>query len=444
LPSRFVSLQVQFQSIRIARFRSVGTVSVRKASSSAASARSALTCTGLDDDSPKTQIARAAIKPRQEKSMAEGSIVKRGNSYAVVFDIKSDDGRRKRKWVSVRGGRRDAERKRRELLGQVDKGEYVEPTKETVSQFLDRWLDHIQPNVSAKTHETYARHAKTLGKLIGGKTLTTLQPRDISAAYAEAVKTLAPRMVNHLHRVLFQALGQAERWRVINRNPCSLLERGDRPRIEKKPVAVIDAATTAKTLDAARDTRLFVPILLAALLGLRRGEVCALRWKSVDLDAGQLSVVASTEQLDTGATRDKSTKSGKSRTIALPQMAIAELSRWRAQQAAEFARLGLTVDGETKVFTREDSRTIKPRSLTVVIRHFMKSQGLKIRLHGLRHSHASQMLAENVHPKVVQERLGHAGVALTLDVYSHCMPNMQSEAALAIDSAFRKAAGSKW
>jgi integrase len=117
-----------------------------------------------------------------------------------------------------------------------------------------------------------------------------------------------------MHRVLYSALGQAERWQVITRNPAALLEKRDRPKIEHKPVSTIDAPTTAAVLDAARERRLFIPILLGSLCGLRRGEILALRWKSVDLDNGQLAVVASTEQTDAGSIREKEAKSGKARS----------------------------------------------------------------------------------------------------------------------------------
>lgn len=108
-----------------------------------------------------------------------------------------------------------------------------------------------------------------------------------------------------MHRVLFSALSQAERWRLISRNPAALLEKRDRPKIERKPVRTIDAPTTAAAFDAARERRLFIPLVLATLCGLRRGEITALRWRSVDLDNARLAVVASTEQTDAGASQER-------------------------------------------------------------------------------------------------------------------------------------------
>ena len=125
------------------------------------------------------------------------------------------------------------------------------------------------------------------------------EPVEISEAYGKLLESgrrdgkggLSPCTVHHVHRVLYEVLGQAERWKLIVRNPAALLEKRDRPKIERKTVVTIDAPTTATVFDAGRECRLFIPLILAALCGLRRGEITALRWRSVDLEAGQLAVV---------------------------------------------------------------------------------------------------------------------------------------------------------
>lgn len=150
-----------------------------------------------------------------------------------------------------------------------------------------------------------------------------------------------------------------------------------------------------------------------------------------------MAVVASTEQTDAGTIREKECKSGKSRTVALPALAIEELRRWRVAQAEELLRLGVRVDDDWHVITKTDGEPIQPRSLTHVMSDFLKEWG--VTLHGLRHAHASHLLAAKVHPKVVQERLGHSSIAITLDIYSHLLPNMQGEAAAAVDEALRAA-----
>ena len=202
----------------------------------------------------------------------------------------------------------------------------------------------------------------------------------------------------------------------------------------------IDAPTTATVFDAVRERRLFIPLVLAALCGLRRGEITALRWRSVDLETGQLAVIASTEQLDkkgANSVREKEAKSGRARTVALPSLAVEELRRWRLAQAEELLKLGIRADDGWHVVTQADGSPLQPRSLTHVVSDFLKEWG--VTLHKLRHSHASHMLASNVHPKIVQERLGHSSIAITLDIYSHLMPNMQEGAAATVDGVLRAA-----
>ncbi|MET4170814.1 integrase [Bradyrhizobium sp. LA6.1] len=367
--------------------------------------------------------------------------------WAIILDQRDPGtGKRKRKWHSFTGTKRQAQVECARLISETNDGSYVEPSKLTVLQYFDRWLKHIKPNVSPRTHERYEQIAlKNIAPLIGGKILSKLQPIDISEAYAKALESgrrdggggLSPRTVHHMHRVLYSALGQAERWKLIVRNPAALLEKRDRPKIERKTVTVIAPAATAAVFDAARERRLFIPLVLASLCGLRRGEITALRWKAIDLDAGQLAVVASTEQTDAGAIREKEAKSGRSRTVALPAMAVEELRRWRLQQAQELLRLGVRADDDWHVVTQADGTPLQPRSLTHVVSEFLKEW--RVTLHGLRHSHASHMLASNIHPKIVQERLGHSSIAITMDIYSHLMPNMQGEAAATVDGVLRAA-----
>ncbi|MGY3575495.1 tyrosine-type recombinase/integrase [Bradyrhizobium sp. USDA 4504] len=367
--------------------------------------------------------------------------------WAIIIEQRDPaTGKRKRKWHSYKGSKRQAQTECARLISEVKAGAYVEPSKTTVTEFLTRWLKHIKPNVSPRTHERYEQIAtKNIAPLIGAKILSKLQPIDVSEAYGKALQSgrrdgkggLSPRTVHHMHRVLYSALNQAERWKLIVRNPAALLEKRDRPKIERKAVRTIDAPSTAAVFDAARERRLFVPLILASLCGLRRGEITALRWKAVDLENGQLAVVASTEQTDAGAIREKEAKSGRARTVALPAMAVEELRRWRVAQAQELLRLGVRADDDWHVVTQADGSPLQPRSLTHVVSAFLKEW--RVTLHGLRHSHASHLLVSNIHPKVVQERLGHSSIAITMDIYSHLMPNMQGEAAAAVDGAMRAA-----
>jgi len=214
---------------------------------------------------------------------------------------------------------------------------------------------------------------------------------------------------------------------------------GNSFKIERKEMKVLDADGTAALIEAARNTSLFVPILLGVLCGMRRGEITALRWRSIDLERGQLSIVASTEQTRDGV-REKPPKSGRGRTVALPSLVVDELRRHRLRQAEALLKLDVPLSGDHHVVTRADGEPVQPRSLTHAFVIFLRKQGLpRVRLHDLRHSHATHMLASGVHPKIAQERLGHSSVAITLDLYSHVLPGLQADAAARIDDVVRTA-----
>src|SRR5262249_55058173 len=151
-----------------------------------------------------------------------------------------------------------------------------------------------------------------------------------------------------IHVVLKQALKQACIWRAIPSNPAALVKP---PRVPRREMQTIDTATTAKMIDSARSTPVFIPVLLCALCGMRRGEVIALRWRSVDLDNGQLAVVASAGRGE-GKVIEKETKGGKGRLIALPVMVVTELRRYRTQQAEQLLRIGVRQTDDHHVFTK--------------------------------------------------------------------------------------------
>jgi integrase len=168
------------------------------------------------------------------------------------------------------------------------------------------------------------------------------------------------------------------RWQLLARNPADVVKP---PKIERKEMKALDANATAELIEAARESRLFVPILLGVLCGIRRGEIVALRWRSVDLDRGQLSIVASVEQTK-HEVREKPPKSGRGRTVALPSLIIEELRQHRLRQAESLLRVGLRLTDDHHVVMRADGKPLQPRSLTQNFVIFLKSQRLpRVRLH---------------------------------------------------------------
>ena len=371
----------------------------------------------------------------------------KGNWYAVLSVRDPQTGKRKVRWRSLPGakGKREAQQALARIVTEINSGTYAEPDKTTLAQFLERWLAHIKTQVTPRTYGGYAQRVRNnIIPALGATRLIKLLPEQISEAYSKALTSgrcdgkggLSPQTVKHIHVVLKQALAQARVWRAISHNPADLVKP---PKLARGEMQTVNTDQTAAMIEAARGTPIFIPILLGVLCGMRRGEICALRWRSIDLDAGQLSVVATTEQ-GRGGMREKEPKSGKGRLIALPPMLVAELRRHRMQQAEWLLRLGVRLTDDHYVCLREDGESVWPSSLTRAFRTFMRRHKLpQIRFHDLRHSHATHLLAANVHPKIAQERLGHSNVSITLNTYSHVVPGMQQEAAAKVDAVIQAA-----
>jgi integrase len=209
------------------------------------------------------------------------------------------------------------------------------------------------------------------------------------------------------------------------------------PKVERKPIAALTVEQSRQLLSAIQHTATYWPVMLALATGLRRGELLALRWRNVDLNAGTLRVVQSLEQTKAGL-RFKSTKSEKGRGVPLPSFAIAELRRHKQAQAEALLALGVRQTGDTLLCGRAGGEPKKPENLTHEFRYLIRRMRdfPLIRFHDLRHTHATQLLASGVHPKVVQERLGHSSIAVTMDIYSHVTATMQSDAVAKLDLAF--------
>jgi len=366
--------------------------------------------------------------------------------WAIVLDVRDPaTGKTCRRWHSFKGGKRDAQIECARLISALKGGTYIDPNKITLAAFFARWLGHVRSQVSPRTFERYSEIvSKNILPSLGGTPLTRLRPAQISETYATALATgrrdgkggLSPATVVYIHRIIKHALADAVRWELLLRNPAAAV---DPPKVERGNLTTYDMAQTAQLLEAFRGSRLFIPVMLGILCGLRRGEICALRWRHVDLAGAALAVVESAEQTKAGV-RYKPPKSGRGRAVALSATVIDELRAHRLRQSEELLRLGIRQSDDTFVYSREDGKAMQPRSLSQAWRLAITTTLLpRIRLHDLRHGHATHLLAAGVHPKIASERLGHSRVGITLDLYSHVLPGMQEDAAARVDAALRQA-----
>jgi integrase len=366
--------------------------------------------------------------------------------WAIILEQRdAGTGIRKRKWHSFAGTKRQAQIECARLISEMKGGTYLEPSKITLAQFLDRWLEHMVSQISSKSHARYGELArKNIVPLLGSVVLTQLRPALISTAYSKALTHgrrdgtggLSPQTVTHMHRVLKQALGQAVKWELLNRNPVDAV---DPPRAVRAPMQTYDLDQTAELIEVMRPTRMLIPTLLAVLCGMRRGEVAAVRWKNVNLTAAQLAILESAEQVGSKV-RYKVPKSGKGRTLALSASLVEELRAHRLRQAEELLKVGIRLTDNTFVVAQADGTPLQPDTLTQDwFRKLADTSLPRIRFHDLRHAHATHMLSSGVHPKVASERLGHSKIGITLDLYSHVLPGMEADAAERVDVALQAA-----
>ncbi len=335
--------------------------------------------------------------------------------------------------------RKEAGEKLARALADRANGIVVDDKNLTIGEYLDRWLsDAVRGTVRESTfsRDKYlvTNHVKPS---IGRLKLKNLNALHLQGLYRERQDSgLSPSTVQKIHHVLHKALGQAMRWDLIPRNPADLVKA---PRPTPKEMHPLSAPEVRRLLVAATGDRLEALYVLAVHTGMRRGELLGLKCEDVDLDSAAVRVLRTQTRTDNGRRlslgEPKTTKSR--RTVRLAPRALEALRSHRARQAEEKLKSGSLFQDQSLVFAGEGGGLINPSNLRQ--RSFaplVKRAGLpQITFHDLRHTCASLLFQMKVHPKFVQELLGHASVAITLDTYSHMLPGMGGEAAHALGEA---------
>jgi integrase len=389
-----------------------------------------------------------------------GHIRRRGtnNSWELKFDAGPRDpvtGKRITKYRAFKGTKQEAKAELVRLINSTHQGDYIDPSKTTLGEFLDRWLrDWAAINVGRKTHERYkelvSAHVKPH---IGALPIQKLQPVTLAELYAKLLREgkkqrgkptntgLAPRTVGHVHRAIHKALKVAVEWGVIQRNAAAVARP---PKLDHAELEILSGDQAPTLIEKLKGYPFFYYfVVLALATGMRRSELLALRWKEVDLDGGKLRVEQSLEQTKVGGLQFKApkTKYGR-RSISLAPSVVAELRIHRKQQQEERLRLGLgkAQDGGL-VFPKWDGT---PRVPTTTSTDWTRTLGqLKlppVNLHALRHTHASQLIASGMDVLTISRRLGHGSPMITLGVYGHLF-NSEDRASDVVERAFGKVLG---
>ncbi|WP_206093763.1 site-specific integrase [Paludifilum halophilum] len=378
---------------------------------------------------------------------------KRGNKWCFVLDVGRDPqtGKRKQKWFSGFKTKKEAQKAMTAKLHELNQGAYIEPSKITLADYLNRWLnDYARINCSPRTLEGYEYIIeKHLIPDLGNITLDKLKPMDLQNYYGNKLINgrkdgsggLSPRSVLHHHRVLHEALEYAVRWQVIAINPA---KAATPPKPQKAQVNVLNKEEIHQLLTASKGTPYYEPIFFAVNTGMRRGEIFGLRWKDINFENNIISVRQTLQRLKSEGLkfRDTTKTDGSRRTIFVSESVIDMLKKLKTKQAKNKIKAGPYYKNYDLVFAKNDGSPID-------VDYFSKAFGLlikrinlpHIRFHDLRHTHATLLLQQGEHPKVVSERLGHSTIAITMDTYSHVMPNMQKEAAQKLDDFLFKNGG---
>jgi integrase len=366
----------------------------------------------------------------------------------VGYQIDPETGKQKRaqKWFTVQGTKRDAERKLADLLRNLHRSEYVEPSKLTVGEWLQEWLETAikPPNKRLRTYDTYKsvieRH---LNAALGHMRLQQLQPTDLKRYYNGS--SLSPTTLEQHHTILHSALKAAQLQEVVQRNVASLVI-GKPHRHEGRQ----DVLTHCWEVEEARKFILAAKELgsqpaafytLALDSGARKGELCGLQWKDIDLDSRPVAMVR--QLIKPGPSPlFGPLKNSESRTISIAQETVALLRKHRAHQAElklanreHYHDHGLVFAKEWEHVQRHGDTLGHPLQMNNLgqneYRRIVKAAGVRpTKFHRLRHTCATLLLQAGVPIKVVQERLGHKRIEITLNIYAHALPSMQQDAAV--------------
>ncbi len=376
-----------------------------------------------------------------------GNITRRGKtSWRIKFDYgyNPDTGKRLTHVETVKGKRADAVALLARRLTERGEGELVRTTGDTVADYCSHWLANIAPAITApKTCERYAEHLRNhINPALGKLALQKLGGTDIDAFYAHLRSNgrrdgrggLAPATITHIHKLLAQILKSAVKAKKLRRSPMADVQTT--PKLRQEEVMVLDEEQLTNLLAHLRGGPLYVPVLIAACTGLRRGELLALRWCDIDLDKATLRVAQVLEFVGKEL-RFKAPKTERSRrTIALPASAVAELRAHRKEQWEHCLKLG--VGRFDLVFPHYDGTPRGPDRFGDNFSRAAKEIGLSCTLHGLRHTHITHLLRSGIPVHVVSARAGHASATVTLNVYAHLLSGDQEAAAAMTDAALRK------
>jgi integrase len=365
---------------------------------------------------------------------AEKRIGKHGTTWQFTLELPRDPatGKRRQKLLTART-KREVEEKATQYYASIATGGFAEAdaSKLTVAKYLARWLEYVEKNGRQSTHQRYSDLIRLhIMPLIGNVQLSRLTPLHVQDLYSNRLAMgKATATVELIHCVLHRALKQAVRWGLLIRNVTELVDAPTRVTPEYTTWNEHQAAMFLQMADGHQFAALW---RLALLTGLRRGELLGLKWADLDLAQGKLTVKRSLSRGRGGSYTFGAPKTAQGkRTLDIQRSVVASLQSHRKRQLEARLKFGEEYRADLDiVFADAIGEPLHPNTLTYQFKRLCIKAGVpSIRIHDLRHSAATLMIAQGISPDVVQKRLGHSDVALTLRIYTHASPQVQRDAA---------------
>ncbi|MCA9108856.1 MAG: site-specific integrase [Planctomycetaceae bacterium] len=370
----------------------------------------------------------------RKRGNGEGTIFQRSDGrWSGTIDIgRAANGKRLRRTVYGKT-RKAVVEKLQEMQHRKATGTLADAGRMTVGEWLTHWFENIaKPKLRPTTQRSYEGIIRCrIIPQIGHLMLAKLSPVNVQAMQTE-LSALAPATRVKTHAVLRKALKVALRQGLVIRNVCDAVEP---PKGSKPEMQTLTPEQADRLLKAAEGTEYASLIVLAIATGLRQGELFGLQWGDLDLDKGTLRVQRTLIELTAGHEFGPPKSSKGRRSISLPMMAVEALAEHRMQMFAK----GCAAADHLVFCDRNGGPLRKSNFARRYYKPLLKAAEVpEVRFHDLRHTSATLMLADGVHPKIVQERLGHSQISLTLDTYSHVLPEMDREAAGTFDRLLKR------
>jgi integrase len=375
--------------------------------------------------------------------MARGSVFRKNGGWAFRVDagFHAETGKRRQLLRQGFSTKRAAEEALADAVGAATRGMAVSRSTVKVGEFLDDWFATARPSLRPTTARGYEQSIGRLKRFLGNYQLQALTPMQVQRCYSDLLEKgghgggpLAPKTVRHAHVVLRKSLADAERMGLLTRNAAAAARP---PTGESAELTTWSSDDLRSFLEAVEGHPYGIAFRLLAATGLRRGEVLGLRWSDVDFDLGQLAVANTITEVGADTVMGPPKTARSRRNVYLDRRTMTALREHRQRQRELRLAAGPAWDSAHDwVLTDELGGFVRPQSMSYEWRKLLRQLDLpRIRLHDLRHTHATLALKAGVHPKVVSERLGHANVGITLDLYSHVVPSLARDAAEQIMSS---------